>query len=234
MDDVFWAHVDDLSHSLSAGHSLSTRERVGDGGVFPDVFDRSGTRAALLDDKLRVVEASADFVRDLDRSAEQLRGRYLPELLHPSVRTQVVGQLNRLLDGQRTRFAEWVLAPRADGSAFNGELIGLAVHGDAGCVEGLMALLRPEQEERSVVVAGREKVLSQMDARILEGVAAGASTVQLAGLLFLSCGGVEYHLTALLRSMKVRNRSALVSKAYSMGLFCVGSWPPRVLPDYVA
>lgn len=228
MDDDFWENADDLNHSLA------TREPNRDGGVFPAFFDRSGMRAALLDDKLRVVEASADFVRDLDRSAEQMRGRYLPELLHPSVRTQVVEQLHRLRDGQRTRFVEWVLAMRSDGSAFNGELIGLAVCGDTGCIDGLMALLRPEREERSVVVAGHEKLLSQMDARILEGVAAGASTVQLSGLLFLSCGGVEYHLTALLRSMKVRNRSALVSKAYSMGLFCVGSWPPRVLPDYVA
>jgi len=228
MDDDFWARVDDMNHSLA------TKEPDRHDGVFPALFDRSGMRAALLDDKLRVVGASVEFVRDLDRSAEQMHGRYLPELLHPSVRTQVVEQLHRLLDGQRTRFAEWVLAPRADGSAFNGELIGVAVCGDTGCVEGLMALLRPEREERSVVVAGHEKMLSPMDARILEGVAAGASTVQLAGLLFLSCGGVEYHLTALLRSMKARNRSALVSKAYSLGLFCVGSWPPRVLPNYVA
>ncbi|MFR0355210.1 helix-turn-helix transcriptional regulator [Streptomyces sediminimaris] len=243
MDDDFWARADD------PGHSLATRKPGRDGGVFPTFFDQSGMRAALLDDKLRVVEASVDFVRDLDRSVEQMRGRYLPELLHPSVRTQVVEQLHRLLDGQRTRFVEWVLALRSDGAAFNGELIGLAVCGDTGGVEGLMALLRPEKPEheehegseateendgRGVVVAGDEKLLSQMEARILEGVAAGASTVQLAGLLFLSCGGVEYHLTALLRSMKVRNRSALVSKAYSMGLFCVGSWPPRVLPQYVA
>jgi DNA-binding CsgD family transcriptional regulator len=76
-------------------------------------------------------------------------------------------------------------------------------------------------------------VLTKMDARVLEGVAAGISTVQLALMLHLSRGGVEYHVTMLLRRLKVSNRPALVSKAYSMGIFRVGSWPPRVLPDFV-
>jgi hypothetical protein len=31
----------------------------------------------------------------------------------------------------------------------------------------------------------------------------------------------------------VKNRPALISKAYSMGIFGVGSWPPRALPDFV-
>lgn len=72
-----------------------------------------------------------------------------------------------------------------------------------------------------------------MDAKILEGVASGASTVQLASTLYLSRGGVEYHVTALLRKMRVKNRPALISKAYSMGFFELGSWPPQVVPDHV-
>lgn len=228
MGDNFWADTDDPDYILSIRESSG-----GGGGVFRVFFDRSGVRAARLDDKLRVVEASVDFVRDFGRPAPELHGHKLPELLHPSVRGQIVHQLSRLLDGQRNRFVERVLALRGGSTVFDGELTGLAVCGEAGRVDGLMVLLRPEQGERSVVVAGQKKLLSPITARILEGVAAGASTVHLATLLFLSCGGVEYHLTALLRTMEVRNRSALVSKAYSMGLFCVGSWPPRVLPEYV-
>jgi DNA-binding NarL/FixJ family response regulator len=72
-----------------------------------------------------------------------------------------------------------------------------------------------------------------MDARILEGVAAGVTTPQLATRLFLSRGGVEYHVAALLRKLKVSNRVALISRAYSKGIFDVGSWPPKVLPEYV-
>lgn len=207
--------------------------RTSGGGVFRAFFDRSGVRAARLDDKFRVAEASVDFGEEFGRSAAELRGHVFTDLLHPSVRGQVTQHLGRLAEGQRSRFTERVLGLRAGSSVFGGELTGIAVHGEAGRVDGLMVLVRPEQGERGTVVVGRKKLLSEMDAKILEGVASGASTVQLAALLYLSCGGVEYHLTALLRSMKVRNRSALVSKAYSMGLFCVGSWPPKVLPEYV-
>jgi len=40
-------------------------------------------------------------------------------------------------------------------------------------------------------------------------------------------------VTALLRKMRVKNRPALISKAYSMGFFELGSWPPQVVPDHV-
>ncbi|MDY7086205.1 MAG: LuxR C-terminal-related transcriptional regulator [Actinomycetota bacterium] len=202
-----------------------------DGGLFRDFFDASGLHAARLDDKLRIVEVSVDFGEDFGRPVDELRGRMLSELLHPSVQEQIAQRLGRLLDGRRDRLSEHFLGLRGS-TVFAGELTGLAVYGVAGLADGVVLLLRPEAEQRSAVVVGRKPLLSRMEARILEGVAAGASTIQLAGSLHLSCGGVEYHLTALLRALKVRNRSALVSKAYSMGLFCVGSWPPRVLGDF--
>jgi hypothetical protein len=40
-------------------------------------------------------------------------------------------------------------------------------------------------------------------------------------------------VAALLRKLKVANRVALISRAYSKGIFDVGSWPPKVLPEYV-
>jgi DNA-binding CsgD family transcriptional regulator len=202
--------------------------------VFRTFFDRSGVRVAVLDHKLCVLDASVDFAGEFEQAVADLRGQGLPELVHPSVRTQVTQQLTRLFEGQRARVVERFLAARPGGAVIGGELTGLAVHGAAGLVESILVVLRPEAIERGAVVVGSKGLFSEMEARILEGVAAGASTVQLAALLYLSCGGVEYHLTALLRSMKVGNRSALVSKAYSMGLFGVGAWPPRVLPDYVA
>jgi hypothetical protein len=36
----------------------------------------------------------------------------------------------------------------------------------------------------------------------------------------------------LMRKLKVKNRPALVSKAYFMGVLCPGC-PPRVHPDYL-
>ena len=202
-------------------------------GVFRTVFDRAGVRVAALDHHLRITEASSDFAGEFGRAVPDLRGVSFPSLVHPSVRERLVQQLGRLLEGQRQRFVDRVLAPLSGSAVFGGELTGFVVHSHANRVDGVLVVLRPEPMERATVVIGKRKLLSEIDARVLEGVAAGASTVQLAALLYLSCGGVEYHLTALLRSMKVGNRSALVSKAFSMGLFGVGTWPPRVLPDYV-
>jgi DNA-binding NarL/FixJ family response regulator len=76
--------------------------------------------------------------------------------------------------------------------------------------------------------------LGEVDARILEGIANGDSTIRIAGRLFLSRQGVEYHVGAMLRRLGVPNRAALVSKAFSMGLFRVAVWPPQIQSAYVS
>jgi DNA-binding CsgD family transcriptional regulator len=67
----------------------------------------------------------------------------------------------------------------------------------------------------------------EVDARILEGIAAGESGAQLARRLHLSQQGVEYRVGAMIRRLGVHNRASLVSKAYSLGLMDLGAWPPR-------
>ncbi|MFJ3823645.1 helix-turn-helix transcriptional regulator, partial [Streptomyces nodosus] len=39
--------------------------------------------------------------------------------------------------------------------------------------------------------------------------------------------------TCLLRKLRVPNRAALVSRAYSMGVLKVGVWPPKVVQDFI-
>ncbi|WP_406192443.1 LuxR C-terminal-related transcriptional regulator [Kitasatospora sp. NBC_01560] len=75
--------------------------------------------------------------------------------------------------------------------------------------------------------------LTAVDARILEGVAVGTSTVQLAALLYLSRQGIEYRIGLLMRRFQAANRPALVSRAHSLGVLSVGAWPPRVLPEFL-
>jgi DNA-binding CsgD family transcriptional regulator len=76
--------------------------------------------------------------------------------------------------------------------------------------------------------------LNVLDACILEGVASGASSMQLAARLFLSRQGVEYHIGRMMRLFRVSNRTALVCRAYSLGIFDSGSWPPRIHREFVA
>jgi PAS domain S-box-containing protein len=204
-------------------------------GVFRSFFDRSGMCVANVDHAIRVTEANAEFSRQFGRTEAELGGRSFGDLLHPDVRAEVGQRFAELLDERHAWFTEHIVALRpGDSSEFNGELTGIAVRDDSDGIEGIMVLLRPERgAQKSRPPAGRKASLTDMDARILEGVAAGVSTVQLASMLYLSRGGIEYHVNILLRKLKVNNRPALVSKAYSTGLLCVGSWPPRVHPDYV-
>jgi PAS domain S-box-containing protein len=223
-----------MSRVQSAQGTISAR-RPDDGfnDVFRSFFERSGMCMANLDPRVRVVNANVEFFRQFGRTSADVCGNSFYDLLHPSVREKVEQQFARLAEGRRVRFAERMVAVRPSESAFTAELTGVAVHGENSQVDSIMVLVRPEFERDPQVLTGRKKPLTAMDARILEGVAAGISTVQLAAMLYLSRGGVEYHVSTLLRKLKVANRPALVSKAYSMGMFGVGCWPPKVLPDYI-
>ncbi|ALG11524.1 hypothetical protein AOZ06_35820 [Kibdelosporangium phytohabitans] len=98
--------------------------------------------------------------------------------------------------------------------------------------ETIILMVAPDQQ-RAGNGAGRRKILTKMDSRILEGVAAGVPTAKLALMVDLSRGGVEYHVTNLLRKLSAPNRTSLVSKAYAEGILAAGTWPPKVVPDFV-
>jgi PAS domain S-box-containing protein len=202
--------------------------------VLRSFFDRSGMCMAKLDSSVRLIEANADFSRQFGRPPAELNGTRFCELLHQDARTRVDEQFTRLLDQQHPRFTEPMITfQQRDSAIFNGELTAFTVRGDGGSIDSLMALIYPAEGSRNGrPPASRKLLLTDLDARILEGVAAGVSTVHLASKLYLSRGGIEYHVDILMRKLKVNNRPALVSKAYFMGVLCQG-WPPHVHPDYL-
>ncbi|MFJ5222635.1 LuxR C-terminal-related transcriptional regulator [Streptomyces sp. NPDC088400] len=203
--------------------------------IYWSLFEQSGICMANLDLELRVLEANRLFTQQFGRTSNNVHGKNICDFLHPSVQGKVKNEFIRLTDGQNPRFADQIVALGAKDSVFLGEMTGIAVRGSAGRVGTIMVLVKPEASETGPqMLVGRRKLFSPVHARILEGVAAGESTVQLAAKLFLSRGGVEYHVTSLLRKLKVTNRPALISKGYSMGVFAVGQWPPRVRPEYVS
>lgn len=202
--------------------------------LFCSLFDGSSICIAQLDIWLSLVDGNAAFAHAFGAEPEALPGRKFLEMVHSSCREKLARQFLSLAQGERARFTERVMV--AGGSeVFGAELTGIAVAGDAGQAESLIAVLEPERADGVPVarLAKMKKPLTKMDAMVLEGVASGMSTVQLAAHLFLSRGGVEYHVSTLMRSLKAANRSALVSKAYSAGLFSIGIWPPRVIPEFI-
>ncbi len=109
-----------------------------------------------------------------------------------------------------------------------------------GCAAGAEPARRRPPARRGVRDAGEAAAaapcaerLTALDACILEGIAAGASTAELASALYLSRQGVEYHIGLMLRQFQAPNRAALVSRAHSLGVLSVGTWPPRVTAEFV-
>ncbi|GHE13914.1 LuxR C-terminal-related transcriptional regulator [Streptomyces alanosinicus] len=190
------------------------------------------TCMARLDSGLRIEAANADFFSHVARSSTEICGRSIYDVLHPSARNILPKHFMRLSDGHGSRFVERVVAMRGNDRVFSAEITGVAVKGERDDFSGVVILMSPDDEpaERPAKPA---PILTALDARILEGVATGASTVQMASRLYLSRQGVEYHVGVMFRRFKAPNRAALVSRAYSMGVLTVGTWPPRAVPDFV-
>ncbi|GGS23833.1 hypothetical protein GCM10010269_73340 [Streptomyces humidus] len=193
------------------------------------------TCMASLDAGLKIEAANADFFRHVARPSTEICGRSIYDVLHPSARNILPKHFTHLSNGQGSRFVERVVAMRGHDRVFSAEITGIAVKGEGDDLSGVVVLMSPEDEptEAAERPARPTPVLTALDARILEGVATGASTIQLASRLYLSRQGVEYHVGLMLRRFKAPNRAALVSRAYSMGVLTVGSWPPRAVPEYV-
>ncbi|MCS7483579.1 LuxR C-terminal-related transcriptional regulator [Umezawaea endophytica] len=212
---------------------MERSHQLADDKLYRSMFERSGLGMARLDPKRKVLEANADLLNFFGRSIHDVYSRDFTELVHPGVRPGLERQMEKLAEGKRGRFAEQVAAVRSDGSTVPITMTAIAVHGDGPSITALLVILKQAAGDRDRTIVDQGKVLTDVHARILEGMAAGESTTQLASRLFLSRQGVEYHLGTMLRKLKAPNRTALVSRAYAMGMLSVASWPPRVEPAFV-
>ncbi|PAU46379.1 helix-turn-helix transcriptional regulator [Streptomyces albireticuli] len=197
--------------------------------------DQQGLCMASLDRALTIQQANQEFFRQFNGSSEEICGRSIRDVVHPSVQQPLMRQFSHLLEGRHERFVAPVIAVGpGEEAAFSVPLTAVAVRGGLPDTTAILVMMPTTRNtEGARVVTNRKKILSEMDARILEGIAAGVSTIPLASRLYLSRQGVEYHVTCLLRKLKVPNRAALVSRAYSMGVLTVGTWPPKVVEDFV-
>lgn len=206
---------------------------VDDDVLFRTMFDSSGLGMASLGPDLSVRDANGEFVRAFDRPSDKVIGRNFFEFLHPGSHPVVRRHFEKLTDGRRRSFTDRMVAVRPCAATFTGEMTGIAVPQGAERTAAVMIIVRPEKAGGPQSTVDRERLLSDLDARILEGIATGMSTVQLASRLYLSRQGVEYHVSTMLRRLKAPNRAALVSRAYASGVLALGAWPPRVLPEAI-
>lgn len=216
----------------TAPRSQGSNDPAGD-ALYHSLFERSGLSMASLGPDIRIREVNTEFARQFDRPAEGVLHRSFYELLHPGTKQLLRRHFERLVDGRRNSFTERIVAVRPSATVFSGELTGVAVRLGSRGLDSITLLLRPEKSAGQEAQIERRKLLTELDARILEGIATGKSTVQMATKLYLSRQGVEYHVSTMLRKFKAPNRAALVSRAYSSGILAIGSWPPHVLPEAI-
>ncbi|MFJ7149035.1 PAS domain-containing protein [Streptomyces sp. NPDC100445] len=178
-----------------------------------------------------VTAAEPEFAGAFGLSPGEICGRDLCDLLLARLPGSLRRRLADLSEGRSSCFTERVTGRDGTGRTFRGHLTAVAV-ADPDGPAGLVILLSPA-EDREPPERQDGLTLSRLDAHVLEGVASGASTVQLASRLYMSRQGVEYRVGRLLRRFDAPNRPALVARAHGLGMFAAGQWPPRVLPHLV-
>jgi PAS domain S-box-containing protein len=201
--------------------------------AYRSLFERSGICIATVDLALRVQEANEAFRRDLGGTGETV-GRELFDFLRLSSLSTLRRQFVRLIEGRCERIGERVLGLRAEESLLPAQLIAVSIRDRSPLVSSILVMLQwDESAAETAAPNARQKMLTDLDARILQGVAMGLSTINLAAKLYLSRQGVEYHVATMMKKLKAPNRAALVSRAYSMGVLSPGVWPPVVAQEFI-
>ncbi|MCP2242187.1 LuxR C-terminal-related transcriptional regulator [Lentzea aerocolonigenes] len=182
---------------------------------------------ARLDSGMRITEANAEFLRQFRRTPGDLYGCPFLDLLHPGAGVRARRKFARLSDSRRPQMLDRMAAAGAAPGepAFRCQVAAVPIRDVLERLVCAVVLVKPEHAGDGSVA--HRISFGEVDARILEGIAAGESGAQLARSLHLSQQGVEYRVGAMIRRLGVHNRASLVSKAYSLGLMDLGAWPPR-------
>lgn len=209
-----------------------------EGRLLRGFFQNSGMCLVILDTELRIVEYNTEFRRQIAPSTRSLIGLRFQKFVRARSWQKLRPEFNRLLTGQRPRVTGSVSVVDAERGGFDCEVT--CVVGQGRTLAGrhaagdILMLARPVPPEPQQPASSEGNwLLGELEARVLEGVAGGESTADLASKFYLSRQGVEYHVGSLLRRFRVPNRAALVAKAYAQGVLRTGSWPPQVTSGFV-
>ncbi len=220
-----------ISDLANGGGSLRSNEYA---DAYRSLFERSGICMASLNADLRVQEANETFTAELGGGASGApEGRELFDFLRVQVQSDLRRQLMRLATGWSERVVERVQVVRGGEQPNPAQLTAVSTKAETREVPRVVVMLQWDEVNEGPARPGGRLQLTELDARILKGVAMGMSTVNLAAKLYLSRQGVEYHVGTMLKKFKASNRPALVSRAYSLGVLDAASWPPKVAPEFI-
>jgi DNA-binding CsgD family transcriptional regulator len=201
--------VSEATHELHAEQRRSGMWR----NRFLALLDRTPVPTAICQLDGTITVANPAFAEALHTRPASLRDRHVLEFFQAKVRRDYEKLVAGLQHGGRARL---VIAVQFAGGA--GELTVQAVSDDDG--SGLLLTLR-------ITPVPVDVRLSDRESEILRLIAGGATSAAVAAELGITGDGVNYHLTRLSERLGVPNRTALVARAYSLGLLDPASWPPR-------
>lgn len=189
------------------------------------LLDRIPTPIAVCRADGEVLIANPAMATQWGAVPGQLRGRNLLDLFKPRAKEQLQRIAEAVRLGHRSRYpVEVHWRAGTDGAEQEGELTVDPVGDPSVQPPVLLAVLRVH--ETAPPPAAPRGTASPMEARILALAAGGATTASIGTALGLTVDGVNYHLTRLARRWRVQGRTALVAKAYVLGVLSPESWPP--------
>lgn len=196
------------------------------GNYFLTLLDRLPLPVAVCRGNGEVLIANPAMAHQWGVAPGRLGGRNLLDLFRPRDQAQLERLDHALRHGFRSRYpvrVGWRMG--GDGAEREGEMSIDPVGDATSSRPALLVLLRvgaqaPAPSQRAEV--------SPVEGRVLALAASGATTAAMGKALGLTVDGVNYHLGRLSRRWRVPNRTALVARAYVLGVLSPDDWPPAV------
>ncbi|MFE4872289.1 helix-turn-helix transcriptional regulator [Streptomyces sp. NPDC056682] len=193
---------------------------------FLTLLDRIPMPIAVCRIDGEVIVANPAMAAEWGTAPGRLRGRGLRELFTPRSEPQLDRLVRALRTGRTSRYPiEVTWRTGTDGALREGEFTIDPVMAVPHPAPVLLAMLYV-RDERPEPPPSPHGVVSEAQARILALAASGATTAAIGKALGLTVDGVNYHLTRLAHRWRVQGRTALVAKAYALGVLAPGRWPP--------
>ncbi|MGW1681536.1 PAS domain-containing protein [Saccharopolyspora sp. NPDC002376] len=191
------------------------------------LLDHLPLPVALCDPDGAILLANPAMAAEWGMLPGQMRGRNALDFFRPrtTARLHPISEAVRLR--HRSRYPIEVSWSPASGVERYGEVDVDPVSDTPSAPPALMLLLRV-LGEREATPSEHEPApaASEIEARILALAASGDTTARIAKAVDLTVDGVNYHLTQLSRRWRVRGRTALVARAYTLNVLNPETWPP--------
>lgn len=191
---------------------------------FRRVFEALDRPVAAVSSEGLITEANGAFIEILNAQRSHLIGSVLDGWIgNPSRDSFQTIWKDALANGMGQ--AEGVLFKGANNSCLLGSVSAFCLSENEPS-HAVLVLIDKWGETPGPPTSGSAINLCDIDARILELLAAGKSNAEISDELCLSRQGTDYRLKALKERLRAPSRGALVARAYALGLFDHSQWPP--------